>query len=187
MPASARKFPTDPDAFIAWENRRKRRYELILDEVRLMAGGTLRHNRLALNLAMALTSRVAERNCFVHSADVKVRSPAGMVTYPDVFVRCGPADQDATEVDDPVAIFEVLSPSTRGVDLVRKRHFYQAIHSLIYLVYIESVRVHVEVVTRESDGSWRGVFLSAKDAVVALANLGVEIPLEEIYTGTDLS
>jgi hypothetical protein len=30
--------PTDPQAFIAWENRQKRRYELIGTEIRLMAG-----------------------------------------------------------------------------------------------------------------------------------------------------
>jgi Uma2 family endonuclease len=58
-----------------------------------------------------------------------------MVTYPDLFVRCGPLADEATECDDPILVIEVLSPSTRAQDLVRKRWGYQAIPSVRHLVH----------------------------------------------------
>jgi hypothetical protein len=39
--------PTEPQPFIAWENRRKARYELIGGEVRLMAAGNGAHDLVA--------------------------------------------------------------------------------------------------------------------------------------------
>ncbi|HMR29306.1 MAG TPA: hypothetical protein PKA13_01730 [Geminicoccaceae bacterium] len=54
MSSAARKAPTDPDAFIAWESRRRDRYELINGTVWAMTGGTLDHDRIAMNPAGAL-------------------------------------------------------------------------------------------------------------------------------------
>jgi hypothetical protein len=82
-----------------------------------------------------------------------------MVTYPDVFVRCGPLADEAIECADPVVVFEVLSPSTRSEDLVRKRWAYQAIPALAHLVYFDAGRVEVEIATRAPDGRWWSVFL----------------------------
>ena len=133
--------PTEPRAFVAWENRRKARYELIGGEVRLMAGGSRAHDVVAGNLLAALHLALRGKDCDVHGSNLKVVSPAGMVTYPDVFVRCGPLADEAIECQDPVVVFEVLSPSTRSEDLVRKRWGYQAIPTLAHLVYVDAARV----------------------------------------------
>lgn len=183
MATSTRTIPTEPAAFLAWENRQKLRYELVHGVVRAMTGGTEGHNRITQNMAYAIRSRLGGRGCFVYASDLKVVSPTGMVTYPAVVVRCGPVDEDATEVDDPVVIAEVLSPNTRSEDLIRKRYGYQAIASLRSLLYVEPKKVQVEVVTRESDDSWRSVFLRDLDAVVRLDGLDVELPLRELYDG----
>ena len=53
MTATARKIPTEPDAFIAWENRQKARYELIDGIVYMMTGGTLGHDVISINIAAA--------------------------------------------------------------------------------------------------------------------------------------
>ena len=91
-------------------------------------------------------------------------SPVGLVAYPDLFVRCGPLADEATECDDPILIVEVLSPATRGVDLVRKRWGYQAIPSLRQLIYVDASKCQAEIVTRTEDRKlaqrvrreWRG-------------------------------
>jgi hypothetical protein len=43
----------------------------------------------------------------VHGSNLKVVSPVGMVTYPDLLVRCGELPDEATEGTDPVMIIEV--------------------------------------------------------------------------------
>ncbi len=113
-----------------------------------MAGGSRAHDLVAGNLLAALHLALRARDCDVHGSNLKVVSPAGMVTYPDLFVRCGPLADEAIECRDPVVIFEVLSPSTRSEDLVRKRWAYQAIPSLAHLVYVDAARVGIEIATR---------------------------------------
>lgn len=176
--------PTEPQAFVAWENRRKARYELIGGEVRLIAGGSRAHDLVAGNLLAALHVALRASECDVHGSNLKVVSPAGMVTYPDVFVRCGPLADEAIECQDPVVVFEVLSPSTRSEDLVRKRWAYQAIPSLAHLVSVDAARVAIEIATRTPDGRWWSVFLDRLDATLGLESLNIELAVREIYAST---
>jgi Uma2 family endonuclease len=180
------KAPTEPQAFIAWESQRKARYELIGGEVRLMAGGNRAHDLVAGNILSALHLAPRGRDCDVHGSNLKVVSPAGMVTYPDVFVRCGPLADEAIECADPVVVFEILSPSTRSEDLVRKRWAYQAISTLTHLVYVDAARVEVEIATRAPDGRWWSVFLDDPAGRLRLEALGIELALSEAYAGTRL-
>jgi Uma2 family endonuclease len=178
------KAPTEPRAFIAWENRRKARYELIGGEVRLMAGGSRAHDLVAGNILAALHPMLRRRNCDVHRSNFKVVSPAGMVTYPDVFVRCGPLADEATECADPVVVFEVLSPSTRSEDLVRKRWAYQAIPTLAHLVYVDAARSEIEIATRAPDGRWWSMFLHSLTERLRLEALELDLALADVYAGT---
>jgi Uma2 family endonuclease len=98
-----------------------------------------------------------------------------MVTYPEVFVRCGPLAD------------EVLSPSTRSEDLVRKRWAYQAIPALAHLVYVDAGRVEVEIATRAPDGRWWSVFLDSLGGRLRLDALGIELALADVYAGTRAS
>jgi hypothetical protein len=54
MTSRLAKTPTEPRAFIAWESRRKARYELIDGAVRMMAGGSRAHDVVAGNILAAL-------------------------------------------------------------------------------------------------------------------------------------
>lgn len=176
--------PTQPEAFIAWENRRKARYELIGGEVRPMAGDSRAHDVVAGNILAAMHGALRGRDCDVHGSNLKIVSPAGMVTYPDVFVRCGPLADEAIESRDPLVVFEVLSPSTRSEDLVRKRWGYQAIPTLAHLVYVDAARVRIEIATRAPDGRWWSVFLDRLDDTLGLEALGIELALRETYAST---
>ena len=176
--------PTEPQAFVAWENRRKARYELIGGEVRLMAGGSRAHDVVAGNILTALHVALRNTDCDVHGSNLKVVSQAGMVTYPDVFVRCGPLADEAIECGDPEVVFEVLSPSTRSEDLVRKRWGYQAIPTLAHLVYVDAARVRIEIATRAPDGRWWSLFLDRLDETLSLETLGIALSSSEIYAST---
>jgi Uma2 family endonuclease len=187
MSARLARAPTEPQAFIAWENQRKARYELIGGEVRLMAGGNRAHDLVAGNILSALHVALRGRDCDVHGSNLKGVSPAGMVTYPDVFVRCGPLADEAIQCADPVVVFEVLSPSARSEDLVRKRWAYQAIPALAHLVYVDAGRVEVEIATRAPDGRWWSVFLDSLGGRLRLDALRIELALADVYAGTRAS
>jgi Uma2 family endonuclease len=165
------KVPTDPQAFIAWENRRQARYELVGGEVRMMAGASRAHDLVAANLLAALHMALRGKECDVDGSNLKIVSPGGMVTYPDLFVRCGPLADEAIECRDPLVVFEVLSPSTRSEDLVRKRWGYRAIPSLAHPIYVDAARVGIEIATPAPDGRWWSVFLHRLDET-----LGLEAP-----------
>lgn len=184
MSARLAKAPTEPQAFIAWENKRKARYELIGGEVRLMAGGSRAHDLVAGNILTALHLALRGGDCDVHGSNFKVVSPAGMVTYPDVFVRCGPLADEALECGDPIVVVEVLSPSTRSEDLVRKRWAYQAIQTLAHLVYVDAARIEIEIATRAPDGRWWSVFCNRLTERLHLEALGLDLVLADIYAGT---
>ena len=182
MMTTSRAIPTTPQEFLIWEKRQRLRYELVSGAARAMIGGTVGRNLLAGRVLAALL-RQLRPGCTAHQSDLKVVSPAGMVTYPDVLVRCGPIDEDATEIDDPILIVEILSPSTRREDLIRKRYRYQAIRSLLWLLHVEPKKVQVEVVSREADDSWRSVLVTDHAATIKLEQLGVEFHLAELYAG----
>jgi Uma2 family endonuclease len=146
MGHAARKIPTDPDAFVAWENRQSARYELIDGVVRMMSGGTLAHDLITMNMVGGLGSRLVGTGCPVHGSNLKVRCRSGSVVYPDLFVRCGPADLGVTEVGDPVLVVEVESPSTKRYDMHDKRHAYQSTPSVQHIVFVSVSSCRIELV-----------------------------------------
>lgn len=101
MTATAREIPTTPEAFIAWENRQKARYELIEGVVRMITGGTFAHSRVAANIIAGLHARLSGRPCSVHGSDLKLRSPTDAVMYPDALVHFGAMADETTQIDDP--------------------------------------------------------------------------------------
>ena len=182
MATTSRAIPTTPQEFLIWEKRQRLRYELVSGAARAMIGGTVGRNLLAGRVLAALL-RQLRPGCTAHQSDLKVVSPAGMVTYPDVLVRCGPIDEDATEIDDPILIVEILSPSTRREDLIRKRYGYQAIRSLLWLLHVEPKKVQIEVVTREADASWRSVFVTDPAATIQLEGLCAGLKVPDLHAG----
>lgn len=188
MRATAPAAPLTFDAFLAWEERQRERFELVGGVVRLMAGGTEGHDRIGLNIAAALRIRLRGAPCSAHGSNLKVVSrAAGAVMYPDAFVRCGPRDDRRTTTDDPAVVFEVLSESTLKHDLIRKRLAYEAIPSLRRIVYVSVDEARIDMRVRAEDGSWGDEAVEGLGALVRLPEIGVELPLAEIYEDTELA
>ncbi len=188
MGASARVADLSLPGFLAWEERQELRHERVGGVVRAMAGGTRAHNRIAINFLLALGSTVRRRGCELFGSDVKVVSPRGDVTYPDLTVRCGPRDDRLTTVDDPLLVAEVLSEGTLRHDLLVKRLAYRSIPSLRVILYLAQDQARVDVVRRGPDGRWDdGEPAVGLDAVLSLPELGIELPLAELYADTDVA
>lgn len=174
------------DEFLAWEERQEERYEFVGGVITLMAGGTENHDLIGINAAAALNQRLRGTPCRVHGSNLKVRSPAGAVMYPDAFVRCGPGRGGRTVVDDPVLVVEVLSPRTQQADLTPKRWAYQAIPTVQAILFVAADEARVEVASRAPDGRWVSEFRVGLEASIPLESLSIELPLAELYAGADL-
>lgn len=175
------------DAFLAWEERQEERFEHVGGTIAMMAGGTENHDLLSMNVARLLGNGLTGTPCRVHGSNLKIRSPAGDIMYPDAFVRCGPIVGDRTVVDDPVLVAEVLAPSTAQRDHTRRRWSYQSIAGLHTILLIASNEPLVEILTREPDGTWRSRLVRGLDVALKVEPLGLELSLAGIYAGADLA
>jgi Uma2 family endonuclease len=138
-----------------------------------------------LNLAFALRRQLQDTNCEAFALDVRVVTPRGDVTYPDVVVACGERRGRDNVIQDPVVVIEVLSPGTEARDHGHKRWAYAIIPGLRHYVLIDQDRAEAEVASVEGE-VWRSVFLRDRGASLRLEALGLEVPLQDVYAGVDL-
>jgi Uma2 family endonuclease len=163
------------------------RHEYLDGEIYAMAGGSRNHNQIAQNLTRAFDG-VRSRGCRSYLADVRLRTPGGLYTYPDVMVICGPAaiTPDRLEtVSNPVVIAEVLSTSTRVYDSTQKYDLYRAIPSLRDYLLVDQYTVEVEHRLLER-GEWRSLVYRSGDDVVSITGVPVTVKVTEIYELVDL-
>jgi len=184
MNAPLRK-PMTLEEFLAWERRQEFKHEFDGFGPVAMAGGTDAHAAIQLNLAIAIGSRLRGGPCRFRGCDLQVQVAAGSVRYPDGFVACTTVPPGTTLVRDPVVIFEVLSPSTAGKDRVLKNQEYRATPSVRRYVLLEQNRIAATVFTREGDD--RVGRLLGEDDALAMPEIGITIPLAELYADVDLS
>lgn len=83
----------------------------------------------------------------------------------------------------PRVVVEVLSPTTRDVDTISKLEEYKAVASLSHIVAIEPNAPEVMVWVRGGDGSWQQTACRGLEEAVAMPEVGVTLPLAEIYDG----
>ncbi|MGB5084167.1 MAG: Uma2 family endonuclease [Methylocystis silviterrae] len=179
MNLALRKPMTLPE-FLDWEQKQELRYEFDGFQPIAMAGGSAAHAAIQRNLAVSLGGRLRGRPCQFYGSDLKIEV-VGRIRYPDGFVVCGPVPLTNTVVHDPIVIFEVLSPSTSGIDRIVKTREYQATTSVRRYVILEQDRIAATVFARR-DGDWVGHVL-AEDAVLTMPEIDVELPLTELYEG----
>lgn len=188
MAQAALKHPTTIDEFLEWEERQPERHEFVDGQIHAMSGGSVRHDRLTRQVANALERALDGSSCTVHGPNVLVKTPSGVSAYPDALVRCGPEDESALRLDDPVAIFEVLSPGNVHYDLKRKRRAYETILSLRLIGFVWPDTLAVSLAVRDDEGQpWRDGEAEGIDAVVAIEALGIAVTLRDIYARTGLA
>ena len=86
---------------------------------------------------------------------------------------------------DPVVIFEVLSDSTGRTDLVTKNHEYAATRSVRRYVILARDTMAGTMFERIGD-DWVG-HLPAAQTILGMPEIGIEVPLAELYEGVDLT
>ncbi|HEX6099516.1 MAG TPA: Uma2 family endonuclease [Thermoanaerobaculia bacterium] len=163
------------------------RHEYLGGEIYAMAGGSRNHNQLAQNLTRAFDG-VRARGCRAYLSDVRLRTPGGLYTYPDVMVLCAAASltPDRLEtVTNPVVIAEVLSNSTRDYDAGQKYELYRAIPTLRDYLLVDQYAVAVE--HRFLEGrEWRSRIWRSREDEIALTGVPVTVSVTELYELVEL-
>jgi Uma2 family endonuclease len=111
------------DEFLDWAVGRPGRFELFRGEVWMMSPETVGHAKIkaAVHAALSAAARRSGKTCHVLPDGVIVRVDKSTAYEPDAQVYCGEAlPPTALEVPKPVIIVEVLSQSTRRVDVTHK-------------------------------------------------------------------
>ena len=150
-----------------------------------MAGASEAHNHIAFSLGRMLGNQLRGRRCDGFGSDMQVRihrrQPEGTYFYyPDAMVACHPTDTGHGWREQPSALFEIISESTRQIDEREKRSAYLQISSLDAYVRIEQDRPEAVVEFRTVEG-WRRERIIGLDGIIRLPTLEIELPLAELY------
>jgi Uma2 family endonuclease len=172
--------PMSLEEFLAWEDTQELRYEFDGFQPVAMTGGTAGHDRISLNIAAALVTRLRGKPCRPCGSNLKVQM-MGRIRYPDTYIICSPLLPSAKITTDPVVIFEVLSDSTEATDKNDKSHEYRSIDTLTHYVMLEQERIGGEVLERLG-AEWVSKSLKYDD-VLSFPGIGIEIPIGELYEG----
>jgi Uma2 family endonuclease len=170
--------------FLAWDDGTDTRYELVYGRPMAMAPALEAHQTIVGNIVAAAQRRLKPPCRVAPNIGVQRAEWHDRFYEPDVAITCSPPVAGARSMPDPVAVFEVLSPSTSARDLAIKLPDYQEMPSVEDIVVVSARQRRVEHWRR--DGARWVAQAIVGDGAVALATLGVAIPLAEIYANVAL-
>ena len=181
MSAPAHRIRHTYGDYLSLERVSNTRHEFLDGQIYAMSGGTPEHGALASAINGQLYPQLRERGCGAFTSDVRVRTPSGLSTYPDISIVCGPIERDAEDRDavtNPSVIVEVLSRTTEQYDRGDKLEHYKSIPSLRQVLLVGQRERAVEVWTRGESGWSRAV---ARDGEVAELAIGARLDVREAY------
>jgi Uma2 family endonuclease len=185
MTAAKKLNLTPEEEYLASELTSEIKHEYLGGVVYAMAGARNQHNRIATRILGTLFGRLSGKPCQPCNSDTKIRIRMPGHTryyYPDASVVCRPNPEGDSFEDQPVAVFEVLSPGTRRIDEGEKKDAYLTIASLAVYALIEQSMPMI-VIYRRMDQQFIPEVYEGIDAVIPLPAIGVDLPLAEIYQG----
>ena len=181
------------EEFLPWAEGKEGRWELhdgvpvMISSVEpvMMAPERAAHIRTKFRAAKALDGAVTAAGlpCEVFTDGMAIRIDARTTYEPDASVACGSSvPPDAIEIDNPVIVVEVLSPSTAAIDHGRKLSGYFSIPSVQHYLILDPER---RVVIHHKRGS--GDAIETRVLTEGAARLdppGFEVAVEALFPPT---
>jgi Uma2 family endonuclease len=183
MPAPAHTIRFTYTEYLRLEASSNVKHEFLDGQIYAMAGGTPEHAALAAAVIGLLFSTLRQGPCRAYDADLRVRTPTGLSTYPDVTVVWGPAARDSEDehaITNPTLIVEVLSRSTEEYDRGDKFEHYQRVASLRQDVLVSHRERRLEIWTRGGDDLWNHRSVQEGD-VADLTSVGCQLSVRDLY------
>jgi Uma2 family endonuclease len=128
------------DEFLAWAAGRPGKYELHGGIVQQMSPERAKHVRVKYSVCAAFKAALKESGleCEALIDGMTVRVSLDRAFVPDVLVHCqSKLDGESVEVDEPVIIVEVQSPSTGFTDESTKLTGYFAVPSVRHYLLVD--------------------------------------------------
>jgi Uma2 family endonuclease len=170
------------DEFLAWSAGQRGRFELYRGEVFAMSPESVGHAKIkgAVHSALASGLRRGRLHCHALPDGVTVRIDSETAYEPDALVYCGeelaPA---ALEVPAPVIVIEVLSPSTRKIDVSLKLVGYFQLPSVRHYLIVDPSQ---PVIIHHARGAGDDILTHVvSEGVIKLDPPGLELRLADIY------
>ena len=175
------------DQFLTWAETQRARYEFDGFEPVATTGGTRDHSQICQNIYAALRSRLKGTGCTSLGPDAGVATVGDTVRYPDALVTCTAGPGTDRLVPGVVVVFEVLSPASGRIDRIEKLLEYRSVPTIRRYIILEYSSVGMTVHARANGNDpWTTTALTG-DEVLSMPEIGIDVPVSELYEGTDLA
>jgi Uma2 family endonuclease len=176
------------EEYLDIEEKAEYKSEYFDGEMFAMSGVSLAHDTILYNLLLALGNQLKGGPCRAHTSDMRVAlSPSSAYVYPDVSIVRKDARYLHRGTDtllNPVAIIEVLSPTTELHDRGKKFKRYKEVASLKEYLLVSQDEVMVERFVRQhAGGDWLYSAVSSLDDSLTLAAAPATLKLRDVYDG----
>ena len=166
------------------------KHEFLDGEIYAMAGGSEDHAALAAEIIRVLGNYAVGGPCRVYTSDLRVYvEAAGLATYPDCSVICGPMQQHEPSPEstalNPTILVEVTSKSSEGFDTGAKLEYYQTIPTLRDYIIVSHRERRITVHTRGDGDTW-SVRVAIRGGRVGVPSLSAELVVDEIYRNSSV-
>jgi Uma2 family endonuclease len=169
-------------AFLAWAEPLQERWEYDGTGPVAKPDDTVRHAIIQANLIAALGNRLRGGGFHVLGSGIFVRAGASL-RLPDAVVVCRDILPDNRLIEDPVAIFEILSDETDYLDRYIKSDEYDAILSLRHYVMLDERFRGIVALTRVGPDWERDTAVGTQDLM--LPGLDLTLPLAAIFEAVE--
>ena len=175
--------------YLELEDAAEYKSEYYKGEIFAMAGGSINHNQIIMNVGTQLNQGHPRHKCRSFATDLKLWiEEVDFFPYPDIMIICDKPQFYPGRTDiilNPHIIIEVLSRSTEAYDRGKKFQFYRSIPSFQEYILIDQYSVHIDQFYIDSTGKWSlRDYNDIKDGL-KFSKIDFEIPLEKVYELVD--
>ncbi len=173
--------------FFDWAEAQDPGYEFDGTTPVLMPSSPINHCIIRQNLIHAIRDRLSGSPCRVRGPNAGMATIGDTVRYPDALVACAMVAGAARLVPSVVVVFEVVSPSSGRMDRMVKLREYRAVETIRRYIILEHAIIGLTVLSRgDGTGDWIATSLLSGDTL-RLPEIGVELPVAELYADVDFS
>jgi Uma2 family endonuclease len=170
--------PVTLESFVEWALAQEARYEFADGTISAFPGSTMHHADIVAGLVERIRPHV--RPGKVVSTDMLLRMERS-ARFPDIIVTFDERDfGEATYVQYPKLVIEVLSKSTNAVDRSAKLDEYRSIETVDEYVLVDSRKRWAQTNVRTSSGDWI-TSLPIVSGTLTIASIGLTFDLDELY------
>ena len=180
-----------PEEYLELEATADYKSEYIQGEIIPMAGASINHNRISLNLSSGLNFAFRDKNYEVFMSDMRLWIPQRLIyTYPDIMIIADEPEFFNNRLDtitNPQVTIEVLSNSTKGYDREDKFEAYRTIPAFQEYLLIDQNRIYVEQFSKTGKKRWNLCEYDEEDEKISFETLPFEIYLQDLYNKVKFS